>query len=237
MAIDVRKLQRALIAAGFYKGSVDGDMGKRSYAALFSAAARRDLGDVGLAIGEGCVASFSLAALNGNGLRIAHFIAQTATETGGYSAMSENLNYSAAAMMRVWPSRFANLDAAKAYVNNPEALANKVYGGRLGNGPEASGDGYRFRGRGLIQLTGRDNYAKREAETGINLLSRPDKAADPVRAVKIACLYWASRKINAAADLGNDDATIKKVRKLVNGGEIGLADAKIYFGRARALLM
>jgi putative chitinase len=236
MAMDVRKVQRALTVAGFYTGAVDGDMGKRSYTALFSAVARRDLGDVGLAIGEGCAASFGLADLTGNALRIAHFIAQTATETGGYSAMTEDLNYNAAAMMRVWPSRFPTVESTKGFVNNPEALANKVYGGRLGNGPEKSGDGYRYRGRGLIQLTGRANYAKREAETGINLVLRPEKAADPVRAVKIACLYWASRKINAAADLGSDETAIKKVRKLVNGGEIGLADAKIYFSRARTLL-
>jgi putative chitinase len=234
--MDIRMVQRALASTGFYTGAIDGDMGKRSYAALFSAVARRDLGDVGLQIGEGCAASFALAELNGNGLRIAHFLSQTATETGGYSAMTENLNYSAAAMMRVWPTRFTNIEATKGLVNNPEALANKVYGGRLGNGPPASGDGYRYRGRGLIQLTGRTNYAKREAETGINLVLRPEKAADPVRAVKIACLYWASRKINAAADTGSDEAAIRKVRKLVNGGEIGLADAKIYFGRARALL-
>jgi putative chitinase len=235
--MDVRKLQRALTAAGYYSGKVDGDMGRKSYAALFSAVARRDLGDVALQFGEGCTASFPLADLPGNALRIAHFMAQTATETDGFKSLTENLNYSAAAMMRVWPGRFPTLSSTKGYIGNPEALANKVYGGRLGNGPEVSGDGYRYRGRGLIQLTGRSNYAKREAETGINLVLHPEKAADPVRAVKIACLYWAARKINEAADSGSDEAAIRKVRRLVNGGEIGLADAKIYFARVRAILV
>lgn len=233
MAIDVRKLQQRLADAGYYHDNVDGALGRRTYAALFSAVARRELGDRGLVIGEGCVTHFAGAALN-LPLRVAHFLAQTATETGAYRNLTEDLYYSAKGLMRVWPSRFPSLESTVGFVMNPVALANKVYANRLGNGNAASGDGYRYRGRGLIQLTGRDNYTAREAETGILLLSNPELASDPKTSVRIACLYWASRTINIAADA--DD--VGKVRELVNGpARHGLADAKIYLKRAKALLV
>lgn len=232
MSLNVKTIQQRLADAGYYHGAIDGAMGRRSYCALFSAVARHELGDRGLAIGEGCVANFAGAELD-RPLRIAHFLAQTATETGAFRNLTENLNYSAKGLMRVWPSRFPTLESTAGYVMNPVTLANKVYGGRLGNGPAATGDGYKYRGRGLIQLTGRDNYAAREAETGILLLSNPELASDPKTSVRIACLYWTSRSINVAAD--GDDAT--KVRKLVNGGTNGLDEAKIYLKRAKALLI
>lgn len=235
--MDVRKIQQRLADAGYYHEAIDGGMGRRSYAALFSAVARRDLGDRGLRIGDGCVSSFALANLRGNALRIAHFVAQTATETGGFKVLSEDLNYSAKGLMRVWPSRFPTEASTAGFVMNPVALANKVYGGRLGNGAAASGDGYKYRGRGLIQLTGRSNYAQREAETGIPLVSNPELASDPTTSVRIACLYWTARNINAEADKGTTEDAVTKVRKLVNGGTHGLADTKIFLARAKALLM
>ena len=230
--IDGKAVQQRLTDAGYYHAAIDGAFGRRSYAALFSAVARRDLGDVGLAIGDGCVASMRAAGID-QPLRLAHFIAQTATETGGFATLEENLSYSAKRLMAVWPGRFPTLASTDGLALNPVALANKVYGGRLGNGPAASGDGYRYRGRGLIQLTGRANYAAREAETGILLVTHPELASDPATAVRIACLYWQSRSINLAAD--EDD--LAKVRAAVNGGAIGIDDARQSLKRAKAMIM
>jgi putative chitinase len=230
--IDGTRLQQRLAAAGFYKSAVDGAIGRRTYAALFSCVARTDLGDKGLAIGEGCVAFMPAAGIN-TGLRLAHFIAQTATETGGFRVLEENLNYSAKRMMQVFPNRFPNLAATAGLANNPRAFALKVYSNRLGNGPPATGDGFTFRGRGLIQLTGRSNYTSRAQETGLPLVAQPDIVADPKTSVQVACLYWTSRNINAAAD--RDDVTA--VRKLVNGGTHGLPDTKTYLARAKAVLL
>ena len=158
--------------------------------------------------------------------------AQTATETGGYKSLVENLRYSAAGLTATWPARFPDLPSTDGFVNNPQALANKVYGGRLGNGPASSGDGWKYRGRGLIQLTGKDNYKARAQETGLPLITDPDMAAEAEPAVRLACLYWKAKGINAMADA--DD--IERVRKAVNGGLIGIADARTYLARAKGLL-
>lgn len=230
MPFDAKALQQKLANAGYYHDNIDGDFGRRSYGALFAAVARRQLADGGIAIGMGCVAYFPAAQIN-TPLRIAHFIAQTATETGGFGTLEENLNYSAARMMKIWPSRFPTLDATKGYVNNPVALGNKVYGGRLGNGNVASGDGYRYRGRGLIQLTGRDNYKARQNETGMPLLTQPELASDPTSSVQMACLFWTARAINPLADADN----VEKVRKAVNGGTHGIENTVIYLARAKKL--
>ena len=232
MAFDATKAQQRLADAGYYHEAIDGAFGRRSFAALFACVARRDLADRGLAIGEGCVAHFAAAGLT-TGLRIAHFVAQTATETGGFRTLSEDLNYSAKGLKKVWPKRFPNDAATVGYVMNPVALANKVYADRLGNGPASSGDGYRYRGRGLIQLTGRSNYAAREAETGIPLVAMPEMASDPKTSVRIATLYWASRSINILADADK----VEKVRQAVNGGTHGLPDTKIFLKRAKAILL
>jgi putative chitinase len=232
MGFDARAVQQRLADAGWYHDTVDGGFGKRSFAALFSCVARRELGDRGLAIGAACVGALRDAEII-KPLQIAHFISQTATETGAFKNLSEDLNYSAKGLMRVWPSRFPTMAATDGFVMNAQALANKVYAGRLGNGNAASGDGWKYRGRGLIQLTGRDNYAQREAETAIPLVTNPELASDPATSVKIACLYWVARSINTAADA--DD--IVKVRKMVNGGSHGIDDARIYLKRAKAVLI
>lgn len=232
MAFEARKVQQRLKDAGWLHDKVDGDFGRKSWSALLSSVAQRELGDRGLAIGEACVIACKLADIT-SPLRIAHFVSQTATETGGFRTLTENLNYSAKGLMKVWPKRFPTEASTAGFAMNPVALANKVYGGRLGNGPASSNDGWTYRGRGLIQLTGRDNYTKRAAETGLPLVAQPDMASDPRDSVRIACLYWSSRSINEAAD--TDD--IVKVRKLVNGGEHGLADARIFLKRAKAMLV
>ncbi|HEV7660318.1 MAG TPA: glycoside hydrolase family 19 protein [Allosphingosinicella sp.] len=230
--IDVNRLQTRLAAAGFYKGIVDGLIGKRTYAALFGSVARTDLGDKGLAIGEGCVAFLPAASID-TGLRLAHFLAQTATETGGFHALEENLSYSAKRMMAVFPARFPTLASTAGLVSNPRAFALKVYSNRLGNGAPATGDGFTYRGRGLIQLTGRANYEARAKETGLPLVDHPEIAADPKTSVQVASLYWTSRRINEPADA--DD--VKEVRKRVNGGALGLDEAKDFLTRAKAMLI
>jgi putative chitinase len=232
VAFNALAVQKKLAEAGFYHTKPDGAFGRRSFAALFGYMAKRELGDFGLALGEGCVAHFPIAELN-TGMRIAHFLAQTATETGAFKSLEEDLSYSAKAMMRVWPARFPTIASTAGLESNPKALALKVYSGRLGNGPPASGDGWNFRGRGLIQLTGRTNYAQREAETNIPLVIQPELASKPKTSIQIACLYWTSRKINTACDA--DD--LSKVRKLVNGGQHGLADAATYLKRAKLVLL
>lgn len=230
--IDVMRLQQRLADAGFYRRTVDGLIGRRTYSALFSFVARRELGDMGLAIGDGCVAFLPAAGID-TGLRLAHFLAQTATETGGFKALEENLNYSAKRMMVVFPSRFPNLASTAGLANNPRAFALKVYSNRLGNGPPSSGDGFTFRGRGLIQLTGRDNYKARATETGLPLVDRPEIASDPATSVQVAALYWTSRNINDRADA--DD--VREVRKRVNGGFNGLDEAKVFLARAKKALL
>jgi putative chitinase len=230
--MDIKQLQQRLKDAGFFHADIGGHLGKITYSALLSYIAGKELGDKGLAIGEGCVAFLPAAGIT-TGLRLAHFLAQAATETGAFKSIEENLNYSAKNLMDVWPNRFPNLAATAGLVMNPKALALKVYSNRLGNGAPASGDGWIYRGRGLIQLTGRSNYTAREAETGIPLVAHPEFASDPKISVQIASLYWTSRNINPFADA--DDLT--KVRKAVNGGKIGLDDAAKHLKRAKKILL
>jgi putative chitinase len=150
-------------------------------------------------------------------LRRAHFIAQVAHESGGFRRFVENLNYSAHRIEAVWP-RLA--PRAQALANKPEALGNAAYADRMGNGTESSGDGWRYRGRGLIQLTGRDNYRAAGSALDIDLIVSPQRADEPADAVRIALWFWGSRKCNDAADL--DD--VAQVTRLINGGLTGLVD-------------
>jgi len=230
--IDVTRLQQRLADAGFYRSTVDGLIGRKTYSALFSFVARKELGDPGLGIGDGCVAFLPAAGID-TGMRLAHFLAQTATETGGFKTLEENLNYSASRMMVVFPRRFPTLASTAGLANNPRAFALKVYSDRLGNGPASSGDGFTYRGRGLIQLTGRANYQARADETGLPLIDHPEMVSAPKTSVQVAALYWTSRDINAAADADN----LKEVRRLVNGGQIGLDEAKSFLTRAKTALL
>jgi putative chitinase len=171
-------------------------------------------------------------------LRLAHFLAQVMHETRGLAVHEENLNYSAPRLPVVWPTRFqpkGPLNPA-AYANNPERLANEVYGGRMGN--NKTGDGYRYRGRGLLQLTGRDSY--REATRIVRGFtpSAPDFEASPDLvfsadwALPIAAAEWDSKGCNAFAD--QDQITM--VTQRINGGQIGIAERRDWLLRVRALL-
>ena len=177
--------------------------------------------------------------------QIAAWIAQTAHESGGYVLLQENLNYSADGMAAIWPNRFAIMGEDKkplkkdgknqpnkfalALHRKPESIANVVYSARMGNGPIESGDGWKFRGRGLKQLTGKTNYTKCGEGLGIDLLSKPDLLLQPQYAALSAAWFWVENKCGPLADA--DDFT--GLTKRINGGTIGLADRE---KRYRAVL-
>jgi putative chitinase len=167
-------------------------------------------------------------------VRLAHFAAQLGHESGGFVRVEENLRYSPERIRAVWPDRFATNATAEPYARNPEALANLVYSGRMGNGPIASGDGWTYRGRGLIQLTGRSNYRAAGAALGLALEADPDQARSPWNAALIAGWFWSMRKINADADEGA--AGLAGVTKKINGGLHGIEERRQRFERALAAL-
>lgn len=166
-------------------------------------------------------------------LRAAHFIAQLAHESGSFHYSSENLNYSASALRAVFGKYFPTDELAEAYARQPEKIANRVYADRMGNGDEASGEGWKYRGRGLIQLTGKDNYSNCGKSTGMDLVDNPDQLADNAdAAVAAAGWFWDMRKLNGYAD--EDD--IKAITKRINGGYNGLEDREAYLARAKQVL-
>ena len=148
-------------------------------------------------------------------LRLAHFLAQCALESTGFTATVENLNYRAARLLQVFPKYFRGVDTA-AYANNPAKIANRVYANRMGNGDEASGDGFKFRGRGYIQLTGKNNYAKFSEFIGEDCVASPDLVAAKYPLAS-AGFYFNSNNIWAICDRGADDATVTRVSIAVNG--------------------
>jgi putative chitinase len=152
--------------------------------------------------------------------RQACFLGQCAHESAGFTALKENLNYSAEGLTKVWPKRFPSLDAAQPYHRNPEKIANKVYADRMGNGDEASGEGFKYRGRGLIQLTGKDNYEACGEALGADLVGDPDQVSSPKFAALSAGWFWDKNKLNQYAD-SNDMTTLTK---RINGGTHGLDD-------------
>ena len=165
-------------------------------------------------------------------VRAAHFFGQTSHESGGFNVFSENLNYSAEALLKVFPKYF-NAASAADCARNPQKIANKVYSGRMGNGPEASGDGWTSRGRGALQITGKDNYTAFSKH-----LNRPDIITTPELlsgelAFESAIWFFDKNQLWPICDKGIDDATITSVTKKINGGTIGLDDrvskTKLYF--------
>lgn len=167
-------------------------------------------------------------------LRLAHFLAQCGHESGNFKAVTEGLNYSAKALTATWPKRFP-ADIAGQYERNPEKIANRAYCDRMGNGPESSGDGWKYRGRGYIQLTGKVNYEAFRKSVSDDVVANPDLVATKYPLLS-AAWYWNSRNINATCDLGATEEVVKKVTKLVNGGEIGLVDRQKHFNEFYSLL-
>jgi len=162
-------------------------------------------------------------------LQVAHWLAQVGHESGGFKRLTENLNYSAEGLRSTWPSRF-NAQNAADYARQPEKIANYVYGARLGN--SQAGDGWKYRGRGLIQLTGRENYRKAGEALGLPLEGDPDLATSPHVAAQIAVWYWETRNINRFAD--RDD--VLAVTRSVNGGTNGIDDRRARTERAKKAL-
>jgi putative chitinase len=140
-----------------------------------------------------------------------------ANETGGFTVWEENLHYSADRLHAIWPSHFDTQKALRC-AGQPYQIAEAAYGGRMGNGPEGSGDGYKYRGRGALQLTGRDAYAKFSKILGIDLTAHPEIAADPYNSTLIALEFFKQLRINSVVDAGD----FVKARRLTNGGSIGL---------------
>jgi putative chitinase len=161
-------------------------------------------------------------------LRLAHFLAQCGHESGGFRAVQENLNYSVKGLTGTFRKYFLTEAAAAPYAKNPQKIASKVYGGRMGNGPESTGDGYKFRGRGYIQLTGKDNYTRFAKFIGEDTVNNPDLVATKYPLAS-AAFFFDSNKLWAICDRGADTATVTAVTKRVNGGTIGLSDRIKHF--------
>jgi putative chitinase len=163
--------------------------------------------------------------------RIAAFIAQCAHESASFTALHENLNYRSETLSKVWPKKFP-ASIAEQYAHKPEAIANRAYASRMGNGDEASGDGWRYCGRGLIQLTGKDNYTAFADSIGIT----PEEVSDYVQtfegAAQSACWFWESNNLNQYADSGD----IETMTKRINGGTLGLEDRKKHYEHAKHVL-
>ncbi len=169
-----------------------------------------------------------------NPLRLAHFLAQCGHESAGFKAIQENLNYSADGLKKIFPKYFPG-NLAEGYARNPEKIASKVYGGRMGNGDETTKEGFKFRGRGYIQLTGKDNYTRFGKFIGEDTVANPDLVATKYPLAS-AAFFFDSNKLWEICDKGADEASVTAVTKRVNGGTIGLPDRIKHFKEYFALL-
>lgn len=214
-ATTAKEVQRRLNDAGAGPIKEDSAFGPMSLAALFR---YMGAGKYSSVLGSAAAVDFPRHQVN-TCLRLGHWFAQFAHESRNFTRYEENLNYSAKRLMEVWPKRFPTLAIAQEYAQDPEGLANKVYGGRMGNA--APGDGWRYRGRGPM-ITGRDNYKLAERGTGLRLIANPDLAADPEHFTALACEYWSRNSCNRMAD--RDD--LVAITEAVNGGRIGINERK-----------
>ena len=165
-------------------------------------------------------------------LRVAHFVAQCAHESGNFVFIKENLNYKAASLQKTFPKYFPTAELAAQYANRPERIANRVYANRMGNGDEASGDGFRYCGRGLIQLTGKDNYTFFAGSLDISVEEASEYLATFEGSAQSACWFWEQNKLNRFAD-AND---VKGLTRAINGGYIGLSDREKHTEHALHIL-
>lgn len=227
--IDARRAQQRLCDRGFAV-AVDGAFGPKSFAALMAFTGNTQRGAMHENLGAAAAKHFVGHQVD-TPRRIVDFFAQSSVETQGFTRLVENLNYTAKRIRAVWPSRFASVAAAEPFARNPQALANKVYGGRFGN--VNSGDGWKYRGRGTKQTTFRDNYAEVERITGLPVLANPDLLAEPDDGMLAGCIYWRERGCAALADAGDFTALTQRI----NGGTNGLADRKAARQRASLILL
>lgn len=178
-------------------------------------------------------ALFDEFGLNENSNRLYFFLAQIGHESGGLRITEEGLYYSKPQrLMTVWPSRFKDLESATPFARNPEKLANNVYSNRMGNGDTDSGDGWRYRGRGYIQITGRDGYRKVGQNADLELEQNPDWAFDPEQALHVACAFWRLKKLNVLCDTGD----YVKVTRRINGGTNGMADRRAWLDKVHRVM-
>ena len=168
-------------------------------------------------------------------LRLAHFLAQAGHESAGFKAVNENLNYGAKGLLGIFKKYFPTEQKALLYERKPEKIANLVYGGRMGNGIEATGDGWKFRGRGYIQLTGKDNYTAFGKSINEDIAANPTVVAEKY-ALLSAAWFFNKNGLHKLADGGSTDAVVTQITKRVNGGTIGLADRIKHFKEYHALL-
>lgn len=164
--------------------------------------------------------------------RAAAFIGQCAHESANFGTLTENLNYRMEALVAVWPRHFPALDVAAQYHRKPEQIANRAYANRMGNGPEDSGDGWKYRGRGLIQLTGKSNYQLASDALRVDLVANPDAATEPAMAALTAAWFWSKHSLNELADKGNNQL----ISRRINGGTHGMEDRLSRTAKALAVL-
>jgi putative chitinase len=164
--------------------------------------------------------------------RVACFLGQTMVESAGYRAIKENLNYKAESLCKVWPHYFPNMEVANQYAHNQEAIANRAYANRMGNGDEASGDGWKFCGRGLIQITGKSNYENYAQSTGQSLDDAAEHLTTFEGCVQSACWFWEANGLNQYADAGD----ILTMTKRINGGTLGLEERQQHCQRSLQIL-
>lgn len=209
----------------------DGIPGPKTYDALCARIAGRNPAEVDDRVGIGCAKYVPQFGQDASPQLLAEFLAQCCNETGGWRAWSENLNYSATTMLRLWPSHFTPAQA-QAAVGKPQEVASRAYGGRMGNAPYPSMDGYTFRGRGALQLTGRANYKRFSDLLGVDLVANPDAAASPDMSIRIALEYFKLNGVNDAINRGD----FRRARVLTNGGVIGLDHVADLRAKALAVL-
>jgi putative chitinase len=165
---------------------------------------------------------------------VAEFLAQTAHESNNYTQLHENLNYSSAGLHATFPRLFPTVESAVPYARQPEKIGNKIYANRIGNGDESSGDGYRYRGRGILQITGRSNYAtcSQDLYHDDRLLTNPDLLQDYQGAVDSACWFWTKHGLTALTDQGN----FREVTHRINGGYLGESERESNYTKFLSIL-
>jgi len=163
---------------------------------------------------------------------VASFVSQIAHESVEFTRLEENLNYTAQRLVQIWPKRFTTVEIAQMYARQPEKLANNVYANRIGNGDTASGDGWRFRGRGPIQITGRRNYTRCGADIGVDLIVKPELLLTPSIGIQSALWFWRDAKLDAV----DDDADVRAETRRINGGETGFYLRQAYFNHCLGVL-
>lgn len=167
--------------------------------------------------------------------RLCHFLAQVMHESGNFAAVAENLNYSADGLTKIFKKYFPTLDLANKYARQPEKIANRVYANRNGNGDELSGDGWKYRGGGYLQLTGKANYKIVGDKIGVDLVTSPDLIHQPKYALESACVFWLNHNLNSIADKSGDDVTA--ITKVINGGINGLQGRQVNYNLCKTIIV